>query len=88
MSFEVNIKEKSLKFISSLQKRDRERLKEAILVLKEDPVPIKSLDIAKIKGEKNTYRIRKGKLRIVYEVIWEQKLILIHRVNFRGGAYK
>ncbi len=88
MSFEINIKDKSLKFISSLQKRDRERLKEAILVLKNDPVPIKSLDIAKMKGEKNTYRIRKGKLRIVYEVIWEQKLILIHRVDFRGDAYK
>ncbi len=88
MSFEINIKDKSLKFISSLQKYDRERLKEAIFVLKDDPVPIKSLDIAKMKGEKNTYRIRKGKLRIVYEVIWEQKLILIHRVDFRGDAYK
>jgi mRNA-degrading endonuclease RelE of RelBE toxin-antitoxin system len=37
MTFEITIKEKSLKFISSLQKRDRERLKEAILILKEDP---------------------------------------------------
>ena len=82
MIFEINIKDKSLKFISSLQKHDRERLKEAILVLKEDPVPIKSLDITKLKGEKNKYRIRKGKFRIVYEVIWEQKLILIHRVDF------
>lgn len=87
MIFEINIKDKSLKFISSLQKHDRERLKEAILVLKEDPIPIKSLDITKLKGEKNKYRIRKGKFRIVYEVIWEQKLILIHRVDFRGNAY-
>jgi mRNA-degrading endonuclease RelE of RelBE toxin-antitoxin system len=69
MIFEINIKDKSLKFISSLQKNDRERLKEAILVLKEDPIPIKSLDITKLKGEKNKYRIRKGKFRIVYEVI-------------------
>ena len=88
MNFEINIKDKSLKFISSLQKKDRERLKEAILVLKEDPVPIKSLDITKLKGEKNKYRIRKGEFRIVYEVIWEQKLILIHRFDFRGGVYK
>jgi mRNA-degrading endonuclease RelE of RelBE toxin-antitoxin system len=87
MIFEINIKDKSLKFISSLQKHDRERLKEAILVLKEDPIPIKSLDITKLKGEKNKYRIRKGKFRIVYEVIWQQKLILIHRVDFRGNAY-
>lgn len=88
MTFEINIKDKSLKFISSLQKHDRAHLKEAMLVLKEDPVPIKSLDITKLKGEKNKYRIRKGKFRIVYEVIWEQKVILIHRVDFRGDAYK
>ncbi|MCZ7357002.1 MAG: type II toxin-antitoxin system RelE/ParE family toxin [Candidatus Methanoperedens sp.] len=88
MTFEINIKAKSLKFISSLQKHDRARLKEAMLVLKEDPVPIKSLDITKLRGEKNKYRIRKGKFRIVYEVIWEQKVILIHRVDLRGDVYK
>ncbi len=88
MNFEINIKDKSFKFISSLQIKDRERLKEAMLVLKEDPVPIKSLDITKLKGEKNKYRIRKGEFRIVYEVIWEQKLILIHRVDYRGNVYK
>ena len=65
MTFDVNIKEKSLKFVSSLQKHDRVRLKEAIFILKEDPVPIKSLDVAKLKGEKNKYRIRKGNFRIV-----------------------
>ncbi len=48
MTFEINIKGKSLKFISSLQKHDRERLKETILVLKEDPVPIKALVIGYI----------------------------------------
>ena len=88
MTFEINIKAKSLKFISSLQKHDRTSIKEAMLVLKEDPVPIKFLDITKLKGEKNKYRIRRGKFRIVYEVIWEQKLILIHRIDFRGDAYK
>ena len=88
MTFDLNIKEKSLKFISSLQKHDKERLKEAIFILKDDPIPIKSLDIAKLKGEKNKYRIRKGKFRIVYEVIWEKKIILIHRVDFRSDVYK
>ena len=88
MTFDVNIKEKSLKFISSLQKHDRESLKKAIFALKDDPVPIKTLDIAKLKGEKNKYRIRKGRFRIVYEVMWEQKVVLIHRVDFRGDVYK
>jgi mRNA interferase RelE/StbE len=88
MTFEINIKEKSLEFISSLQKHDRERLKKAIFILKTDPIPIRSLDIAKLKGEKNKYRIRKGKFRIIYEVVWEQRLILIHRIDFRDDVYK
>lgn len=87
MTFEIRIKDKPLKFISSLQKSDRERLKVAILVLKDEPVPVKSLDVAKLKGEKNAYRIRKGKFRIVYEIAWQQKIILIHRIGFRGDIY-
>jgi len=79
MTFEINIKNKSLKFISSLRKGYTQRLQKAILVLKENPVPIKSLDIAKLKGEKNKYRIRKGEFRIVYEVLWEQKIISVLR---------
>lgn len=39
-------------------------------------------------SEKNKYRIHKGKFRIVYEGILEQKIILIHRVDFRSDAYK
>ena len=60
MTFGINIKEKSLKFISSLQKQDRERLKKAIFVLKTDPIPIRSLDIAKLKGEKINIAYVKG----------------------------
>jgi len=62
MTFEINIKGKSLKFISSLQKHDKEHLREAIFVLKDDPIPIRSLDIAKLKGEKISIAYVKGSL--------------------------
>lgn len=88
MSFQVNIKRKALKFVSKLDKKDKERLRKALLLLKDDPVPIKLLDITKIKGEKNTYRIRVGKIRALYEVLWKDKIILIKRVDFRGSVYK
>ncbi len=53
------------------QIHDRKRLKEAILVLKEDPVPIKSLDITKLKGEikliyKENYRAQILKIQQNY----------------------
>jgi mRNA interferase RelE/StbE len=88
MSFEIRIKDRPLKFISQLQKRDREILQENILLLKTDPVPVKSLDVTKMKGYKNIYRIRKGKIRILYEVFWKEKIIRIHRIDFRGKVYK
>lgn len=88
MTFEVRIKDRALKFISGLQKGERERLKEIFLILKDDPIPFKSLDVAKMKGVKNTYRIRKGKIRAIYEIFWNEKMIVVHRVDFRGDVYK
>ncbi|WP_456475127.1 type II toxin-antitoxin system RelE family toxin [Candidatus Pyrohabitans sp.] len=88
MSFQVNIKKKALKFVSKLDSKDKDRLRKALLLLKGDPIPIKLLDVAKIKGEKNTYRIRVGKIRVLYEVLWNDKVILIKRVDFRKTVYK
>ncbi len=88
MSFQVDIKKKAIKFVSKLDKRERERLLKALLLLKEDPVPVRLLDISKIKGVENTYRVRVGKIRILYEVSWNDKIILIQMVDFRKTAYK
>ncbi len=88
MSFEVKIKKTALKFISGLDKSARERILKALLLLKEDPVPVKMHDISKISGAENTYRIRIGKIRILYEVFWNDKTILVHMVDFRKTVYK
>jgi len=88
MSFQVNIKKKALKFVSRLDRKEKERLREALLLLKDYPVPVKVLDVAKIRGEKNTYRIRIGKIRVLYEVLWKDRAILIKRVDLRKTAYR
>jgi len=38
--------------------------------------------------KQNIYRIRIGKIRVVYEVKWKEKTLLIHRISFRKDAYK
>ena len=53
-----------------------------------DPIPFRKFDVAKLKGYENTYRIRIGNLRIVYEVNWDEKRILIHFIGPREKAYK
>ena len=42
----------------------------------------------KLKGYENTYRIRIGDYRIVYEVFWGRKRIVIHFIGRRKAAYR
>ncbi|HTB32966.1 MAG TPA: type II toxin-antitoxin system RelE/ParE family toxin [Bacteroidia bacterium] len=44
------------------------------------------LDIKAIKGEKNTYRIRVGKFRVLYVKI--ERILLITKVADRKEAYR
>lgn len=88
MRFEIRAKKKAVKFISTIPDDQKKRLKELFLTLKEEPVPVKSADVAKLRGFQNIYRIRIGKIRVVYEVKWKEKTLLIHRISFRKDAYK
>jgi mRNA interferase RelE/StbE len=85
--FAVKIKRKALKNLAKIDQEQKRRLKETILLLKSDPLPFKKTDICKLKGYDNTYRIRIGNMRIVYDVLWKQKTILIHYVGTREKAY-
>jgi mRNA interferase RelE/StbE len=85
--FNVKIKRKALKNLAKIDLEQKRNLKETILLLKTDPLPFKKTDICKLKGYDNTYRIRVGSIRIVYDVLWTQKTILIHYVGTREKAY-
>jgi len=85
--FAVKIKRKALKNLAKIDLEQKRNLKETILLLKTDPLPFKKTDICKLKGYPNTYRIRVGSIRIVYDVLWKQKTILIHYVGTREKAY-
>ena len=61
---------------------------DAILILKEDPVPFRLLDVVKLKGFDNVYRVRLGGLRVVYAVGWNERRILIHYIGPREAAYE
>ncbi len=46
------------------------------------------VDIKPIIGEKDVYRLRVGKYRILFTVIHEQHTILITKISSRGDVYK
>jgi len=56
-------------------------------ILKNYLIPFRGVDVCKLKGYDNTYRIRVGKLRMVYEVLWAERTIMIHYIGSRKRAY-
>lgn len=46
----------------------------------------KELDYTKLTGYKNTYRVRKWGIRIVFSVDW--KTVKVLNIDYRGSVYK
>lgn len=88
MAFTVEIKRRALRTVEKLGQKRKKAVGDAILVLKEDPVPFRLLDVVKLKGYDNVYRVRLGGLRIVYAVLWSERRILIHYIGPRESAYE
>ncbi len=87
MAFAVEIKRKTLKSIEGFDDKRKLAVRSVVLILKNDPVPFRKLDVVKLKGYDNIYRIRIGNFRVVYAVLWTERKILVHYVGPRGGAY-
>ena len=48
-----------------------------------------NIDIKKLSGEwEGYYRLRKGKLRIIFEPNKTDKVLFVERIDFRGDVYK
>ena len=65
----------------------RRRVVEFLLFLRENPVPAEYYDVKKLKGYTDTYRARIGDLRVIYEILWDQKRVHVLVVERRESAY-
>jgi len=65
MKFEIYLSRQAKKFLEKLDEDTRERIKEKLRLLADNPF---ALPYKKIKGRENTYRIRVGDYRIIYSV--------------------
>ena len=46
------------------------------------------IDIKPVEGEKDIYRLRVGKYRMLIKVYKEKKIILVVKIGPRGDVYK
>lgn len=83
--YEIIFSRKSAKFISALPQNYKNKIKEILAILKENPY---AYPYKKIRGETNLYRIRVGKYRILYEINKKQSQIIILKVDKRERVYE
>ncbi|EJM3944268.1 type II toxin-antitoxin system RelE/ParE family toxin [Campylobacter upsaliensis] len=76
-------------FIKFLKKHQDMQAKvfESFEIIAQNPYEAK-LDIKKLQGKANHYRLRIGKYRFLYEVLESEILIYAYKADSRGDIYK
>lgn len=83
-SYKIIISPKARKSIDNLSKEIRIAIITKIEALISDP---STLDIKKLQGHKDLYRIRTGDYRIVFQASKNQRLIIVALVAHRKEIY-
>ncbi len=88
MKWRIGYSRDAEKFIEkqNIRTEVREELKKFLMKMKGENV---SIDLKKLSGEwEGYYRLRKGKLRIIFEPSKTDKVLFVERIDFRGDVYK
>jgi mRNA interferase RelE/StbE len=83
-TYQIEWKTSALKELKRLDRKIIPRIISAVESLSNEPFPT---GIRKLQGADNTYRIRVGDYRIIYEVIKRRIVIVILHVRHRKDAY-
>ena len=86
MAWGIEISDKALKHLEKFNKKLQIKLLNVCERFKLTPFP-KNLDIKKLKGSESTFRLRKGKIRILYYVDKKNNKIKVLDINVRGRIY-
>ena len=84
MSYQIVIPKPAQKQLDSISKIERDRLILTLRSLANEPRPN---GVKKLKGYDNTYRVRVGDYRIIYEIKDRELIVLLLSVSHRKDAY-
>ncbi len=85
MPYSVKLSPHARRDLKSLPREAQTRIAAAIDALAETPRPS---NVKKLAGSGNTYRIRTGDYRLVYEIEDDVLLVLVLRIGHRRGVYR
>lgn len=91
---EIKFSKNSIKFLNKLAPKNKEQIREKVLFLlnaleNQKVIPFQELDIKKLKGNwQGFFRMRVGKVRVIFTISENQNELLIYEIDFRGDVYK
>jgi mRNA interferase RelE/StbE len=86
--YTIQLKKKAQKYIEKQDKITQKRIKNCLMKLAEEPYDYKNKNIQKLRGYKETFKIRMADVRIKYEVIDNKLIINVLDIDNRGQVYK
>ncbi|MEM3551073.1 MAG: type II toxin-antitoxin system RelE/ParE family toxin [Candidatus Bathyarchaeia archaeon] len=86
MKFRVLLYKKAYEFLKRMSLEDKQRIVDKLKQLEDFPTV--KLDIVKIAGEANTFRLRVGKYRALFKVYEQEKIIVVAKIDTRKKIYQ
>ncbi len=86
ISYKIIFQKKALKFIEK-NKKDGLKFYKAFIDISEDKNNIFKYDVKKLVNQ-NTFRLRLGKYRSIFEIDDDKIIILVFDIASRGDIYK
>jgi mRNA-degrading endonuclease RelE of RelBE toxin-antitoxin system len=85
-NYRIFFHSKADKFLDNLDGKTKRRLLESILYLENFPEFDTNLDIVKIEGQKDFYRLRIGRIRTMFAVDKTAKTIIVLKISQREAV--
>jgi mRNA interferase RelE/StbE len=83
--YRLQLSSRAEKDLNRLQGATWERVRDALVALRDDPRPHGS---KKMRGAEDSYRIRIGDYRAVYDVDDSKQIVIVQRVRHRREVYR
>jgi mRNA interferase RelE/StbE len=86
MRFRILLHKRAYEFLKGLKSDERQRIIDKLKQLEDFPAV--RLDIVKIAGEADTFRLRAGNYRALFKVYEQERIIVVIKIDVRSRIYK
>ena len=89
MNWEISLSRQAEKFLSQRHLPDEFAIKPVRLAIRKLRGEMVAINLKRLSGKwAGCYRVRIGKIRIIFSIDFDEQKILVEVIDNRGGAYR